>query len=346
MGIKVQLSALKSHNQKIVFITLQFKKKPAMEKLSLVVSVFNEADNVVPLYEKIIKALEKVDFELIFVDDGSSDTTVKNICSILDDRVKLIQFKKNYGQSSALLAGFDAARGEYIVTLDGDLQNDPEDIPMMLQSLKEGGFDLVTGIRENRQDDFIIRKIPSMIANRIIRNASGVKIRDNGCALKVFRADLAKNLGLYGELHRLISVLAALEGARIHQVPVRHHPRIHGQSKYGLSRTIKVMSDLTLLMFFKRYIQRPMHFFGSWGLIIFSAGVLINFYLLVLKLLGNDIWGKPLLLLGVLLVIAGFQLITIGIITEILMRIYFESQQKRPFSIRHIFVGGKKQDRI
>ncbi|MFU8844706.1 MAG: glycosyltransferase family 2 protein [Bacteroidales bacterium] len=313
-----------------------------MEKLSLVVSVYNEADNVIPLYEKIIMALENDDFELIFVDDGSNDSTVANICSISDDRVKLIQFKKNYGQSSALLAGFDAAVGDYIITLDGDLQNDPEDIPMMVQSLKAGDYDLVTGIRENRQDDLFIRKIPSIIANRIIRRASGVKIKDNGCALKVFRADLAKNLGLYGELHRLISVLAALEGAKIHQVPVKHHPRIHGQSKYGLSRTIKVMSDLTLLMFFKRYIQRPMHFFGSWGLVIFGIGVLINIYLFALKLFGHDIWGKPLLLLGVLLVLAGFQLITIGIITEILMRIYFESQQKRPFSIRQVYVGGKK----
>jgi glycosyltransferase involved in cell wall biosynthesis len=313
-----------------------------MEKLSLVVSVYNEEENVVPLYEKIVAALEKHDFELIFVDDGSIDNTVKNICTLSDDRVKLIQFKKNYGQSSALLAGFDVAIGDYIITMDGDLQNDPDDIPLMVQALKEGDYDLVTGIRENRKDDLFIRKIPSIIANRIIRRAAGVKIRDNGCALKVFRAGLAKNLGLYGELHRLISVLAALEGAKIHQVPVKHHPRIHGKSKYGLSRTLKVLSDLTLLMFFKKYIQRPMHFFGSWGLLIFGAGILINFYLLVLKLLGNDIWGKPLLLLGVLLVLAGFQLITIGIITEILMRIYFESQQKRPFSVKNVYLGGKK----
>lgn len=312
-----------------------------MEKLSLVVSVYNEEKNVLPLYEKIVAALEKHDFELIFVDDGSVDDTVKNICTLKDDRVKLIQFKKNYGQSSALLAGFDAATGDFIITMDGDLQNDPDDIPMMVQTLKEGDYDLITGIRENRKDDFFIRKIPSIIANRIIRRASGVKIKDNGCALKVFKAGLAKELGLYGELHRLISVLAALEGAKIHQVPVKHHPRIHGQSKYGLSRTIKVLSDLTLLMFFKKYNQRPMHFFGSWGLVIFGTGVLINFYLLVLKLFGNDIWGKPLLILGVLLVLAGFQLITIGIISEILMRIYFESQQKRPFSIRNIYVGGK-----
>lgn len=314
-----------------------------MEKLSLVISVYNEEENVEPLYHQIIEALSDDHFEVIFVDDGSSDSTVNKIKSLDDDRVHLIQFKKNFGQSSALLAGFDHASGEYIVTLDGDLQNDPSDIPMMLDVLKKGDYDLVTGIRANRKDDLFIRKIPSIIANRIISRASNIRIKDNGCALKVFRADLAKSLGLYGELHRLISVLAALEGARITQVNVKHHPRIHGKSKYGLSRTIKVISDLTLLMFFKRYVQKPMHFFGSWGLFIFGAGVLINGYLLILKIMGNDIWGKPLLLLGVLLVIAGFQLITTGFVAEFVMRTYYESQNKRPFSIRNVYIGGKKQ---
>ena len=314
-----------------------------MEKLSIVISVYNEEDNVIPLYNQVREALEGYDFEAIFVDDGSSDRTVANLNSIGDERIHLIQFKKNFGQSSALLAGFDHATGDYVITMDGDLQNDPLDIPMMVDKMKEGDYDLVTGIRTNRQDDFLIRKIPSMIANRIISKASNVRIKDNGCALKVFRADLAKSLGLYGELHRLVSVLAALEGARIAQVNVRHHPRIHGKSKYGLSRTIKVISDLTLLMFFKRYMQKPMHFFGSWGLFVFGTGVVINIYLLILKLMGNDIWGKPLLLLGILLVIAGFQLITTGFIAEFLMRTYYESQNKRPFSIRNVFVGGKKQ---
>lgn len=314
-----------------------------MEKLSIVVSVYNEEENVLPLYEQIHAALKDYNYEVIFVDDGSSDTTVKTIRTLEDSRVHVIEFRRNFGQSSALLAGFDFASGDYIVTMDGDLQNDPADIPMMLKTLKEGDYDLVTGIRANRKDDLFIRKIPSIIANRIISRASNIRIKDNGCALKVFRAELAKSLGLYGELHRLISVLAALEGARIHQVNVRHHPRIHGKSKYGLSRTIKVISDLTLLMFFKRYMQKPMHFFGSWGLFIFATGVLINIYMLVLKIMGNDIWGKPLLLLGILLVLAGFQLITTGFIAEFLMRTYYESQNKRPFSIRHIYTGGEKQ---
>jgi glycosyltransferase involved in cell wall biosynthesis len=314
-----------------------------MEKLSLVISVYNEENNVIPLFDQIKDALQDHTFEVIFVDDGSSDNTVVNILSLKDERIHLIRFKKNFGQSSALLAGFDYATGDYIVTLDGDLQNDPSDIPMMLSTLKEGDYDLVTGVRTNRKDDLFIRRIPSIIANRIISKASNIRIRDNGCALKVFRTDLAKSLGLYGELHRLISVLAALEGALIFQVNVKHHPRIHGTSKYGLSRTIKVISDLTLLMFFKRYMQKPMHFFGSWGLFMFGSGVLINIYLLILKIMGHDIWGKPLLLLGVLLVISGFQLITTGFIAEFVMRTYYESQKKRPFSIRSIFIGGERQ---
>lgn len=313
-----------------------------MEKLSLVISVFNEEDNVLPLSEKIIEALDGYSYEVIFVDDGSTDDTIQKINSIGDERIHVLQLKKNYGQSSALLAGFDYASGDYIVTMDGDLQNDPSDIPMMLDTLKQGDYDLVVGIRTNRKDDLFIRKIPSIIANRIISRASNIRIKDNGCALKVFRSDLAKSLGLYGELHRLISVLAALEGARIAQVKVKHHPRIHGKSKYGLSRTIKVISDLTLLMFFKRYGQKPMHFFGAWGLFIFGVGVMINIYMLILKLLGNDIWGKPLLLLGILLVLAGFQLITTGFVAEVVMRTYFESQNKRPFRIRNIFAGGRK----
>ncbi len=314
-----------------------------MEKLSLVISVYNEEENVAPLVAKVREALADFNYEVIFVDDGSTDNTADVINSIRDERIFLIQFKRNFGQSSALLAGFDQASGDYVITMDGDLQNDPLDIPMMLKTLKEGDYDLVTGIRTNRKDDFFIRKIPSMIANRIISRASNIRIKDNGCALKVFRADLAKSLGLYGELHRLISVLAALEGARITQVNVRHHPRIHGKSKYGLSRTIKVISDLTLLMFFKRYMQKPMHFFGAWGLVIFGVGVVINLYLLVLKLMGNDIWGKPLLLLGILLVLAGFQLITTGFIAESVMRTYYESQKKRPFRIRSVFKGGVRQ---
>lgn len=313
-----------------------------MPKLSLVIAVYNEEDNVIPLTEKVSAALAGFDYELIYVDDGSKDRTVPNILSIRDPHLVLLKFKKNYGQSAALSAGIDYATGDYIVTLDGDMQNDPADIPMMVKAAEEGGWDLVAGVRKNRKDDFFLRKIPSRIANRIIRKATGVQMKDNGCALKVFRSDIAKNISLYGELHRFIAVLAALEGATITQVDVNHFPRVHGKSKYGLNRTFKVISDLILLLFIKKYLSRPMHFFGTWGLVILIPGVLINIYMLILKILGHDIWGRPLLILGVMLLVAGFQMITSGIIAELVMRTYYESQKKKPYRIQNIFKGGKQ----
>jgi glycosyltransferase involved in cell wall biosynthesis len=313
-----------------------------MPKISLVISVFNEEANINPLAEKIGDALDGLDYEVIFVDDGSIDNTVPNILALTNPRIILIRFKKNFGQSSALSAGIDYASGEYIITLDGDLQNDPADIPMMLKIAEEGDWDMVAGNRKNRKDGFLIRKLPSRIANRIIRKTTGVKMKDLGCALKVFKSDTAKNLSLYGEMHRFIAVMAALDGATITQVDVNHHPRVHGQSKYGLSRTFKVISDLILLLFIKRYLQKPMHFFGKWGLLILIPGVIINIYLLILKILGHDIWGRPLLILGILLVVAGFQMITSGIIAELVMRTYYESQQKKPYRISKIFRGGKQ----
>lgn len=313
-----------------------------MAKLSLVISVYNEEGNVVPLAAKIADSLKGLDYEVIYVDDGSTDLTVQNILSMKDPHVVLIRFRKNYGQSSALAAGIDYASGDYIITLDGDMQNDPADIPMMVKVAEEGDWDLVAGIRKNRKDGFFIRKIPSKIANHIIRKTTGVKMVDNGCALKVFKSDIAKNISLYGELHRFIAVMAALEGATITQVDVNHFPRIHGKSKYGLSRTLKVISDLILLLFIKRYLQKPMHFFGKWGLVILIPGVIINIYLLIMKILGHDIWGRPLLILGILLIVAGFQMITSGIIAELVMRTYYESQQKKPYRISNIFRGGKQ----
>lgn len=313
-------------------------------KLSVVVTVYNEEENIKPQIAAISAALEGYDYEIVYVDDGSKDATVKELKSIQHNSLKIIEFKKNYGQSLALMAGIDHAEGEYIVTMDGDLQNDPTDIPMLLQIAKEGDWDMVAGERVNRQDGMFLRKIPSRIANYIIRSTSGVYLRDYGCALKIFKAELAKDLGLYGELHRFIPVLAHLEGARITQVPVKHHARQFGKSKYGLSRTFKVASDLLLMLFFKRYMQKPMHLFGNTGLALFFIGALINVYLLILKILGQDIWGKPLLILGLMLVIAGVQLITVGIIVEIQMRTYFESQHKRPYKIRSITNRTKQQN--
>jgi glycosyltransferase involved in cell wall biosynthesis len=314
-----------------------------MDKLSIVITVYNEEDNIKPLVKAVDEALVGFEYDIIYVDDGSKDKTVKVIKSLEHPRVHLIELKKNYGQSYALAAGIDYADGDYIITMDGDLQNDPTDIPMMLQESKDGDFDLVTGIRQKRKDNFV-RTIPSRIANFIVRKSTEVYIKDNGCALKLFKADAAKAVGLYGEMHRFIAILAHFEGATIKQVPVKHHARIHGVSKYGLSRTFKVISDLMLMIFFKKHMQKPMHLFGTTGAITLFAGLIINLVLLVEKFaFGEDIGGRPLLMLGVLLVIAGFQLITTGIILEFLMRTYFESQDKKPYRIRKITIGGQEK---
>ena len=304
--------------------------------LSVIVTVYNERENIRPLVARINAALTGMDYEIIYVDDGSTDGTVAELKSIKDPHLVVVEFRKNYGQSLALMAGIDHARGEYIATMDGDLQNDPADLPDMLALVQQEEWDLVVGERVNRQDGAILRKIPSRIANWIIRNLSGVHLRDYGCALKVFRAEIAKDMGIYGELHRFISVLASLEGARITQIPVRHHARQFGVSKYGLGRTFKVISDLLLMLFFKKYMQKPMHLFAQAGMLLFGAGALINLYLLVLKIMGQDVWGRPILILGAILILGGIQLLTVGIIVEVLMRTYYESQNRRPYRIRGV----------
>ncbi|MBX2817333.1 MAG: glycosyltransferase family 2 protein [Saprospiraceae bacterium] len=303
--------------------------------ISVVVCVYNEEDNIAPLLQQIQQSLTNFKYEVIYVDDGSTDKTLHALQEHAIPGLTVLEFRKNYGQSHALAAGIQAAQGEFIVTMDGDLQNDPSDIPMMLSLLKEGSWDLVAGIRQARKDNYLIRKLPSKIANAIIRKGSGVSIQDYGCTLKVFRTAIAKDLGLYGELHRFIPVLAHLEGARITQVEVKHHARQHGKSKYGMGRTIKVVSDLLLMIFLKKYLQRPMHLFGNVGLLMLLGGVVINAYMLCLKFQGMDIWGKPLLLLGILLLLAGIQLITFGLVMELLMRTYYESQGKVPYRIRN-----------
>jgi glycosyltransferase involved in cell wall biosynthesis len=305
-------------------------------KLSVVVCVYNEEENIKPQIQRIAEALEGYEYEMVFVDDGSKDNTLKELYSVEHPRLRVVELKKNYGQSLALMAGIDYAQGEYIATMDGDLQNDPSDLPRMLKIAEEEGFDMVAGNRANRKDGMVLRKIPSRIANYIIRSTTDVHLKDYGCALKVLKADLAKDLGLYGELHRFVPVLAHLEGARITQVDVKHHARQFGKSKYGLSRTFKVVSDLLLMLFFKKYMQKPMHLFGNAGVFLFVSGLLINLYLLVLKLMGEDIWGRPLIILGMMLLFGGIQFITIGIVVEIQMRTYFESQQKKPYKVRRV----------
>jgi glycosyltransferase involved in cell wall biosynthesis len=310
------------------------------KKLSLVIPIMNEEDNIQPLLEQIRKSLIEWDYEVILVDDGSTDQTINRIREFADEKVKAIILNKNYGQTAAMAAGIDAAEGDYIITLDGDLQNDPADIPEMIKKLEDDDVDVVAGIRAKRKDGMVLRKIPSKIANSMIRKFTGVYLHDYGCTLKVFKKDIAKSMGLYGELHRFIPVLAQQAGAQMSEMPVRHHARIHGQSKYGLGRTFKVMSDLMLMVFFKKYMQRPMHLFGVTGIITFLIGSMISFYFLVLKLFGEDIWGRPLLILGITMLIGGIQLITIGIVAELIVRTYYESQNKKTYRVKEI-IGGK-----
>ncbi len=297
----------------------------------------NEEDNIKPLLEAVTAALQHLDYEIILVDDGSADGTKKQVLKYATDHTVFVELRKNYGQSTAMTAGIDHARGRYIAMMDGDLQNDPTDIPFMLELLKEGDWDVVAGNRRARQDGMLLRKAPSRIANALIRRWTGVYIKDYGCTLKIFRREIAEDLGLYGELHRFIPVLAKLQGARITQVDVKHHPRKFGQSKYGLNRTFKVLSDLVLMVFFRRYIQKPMHLFGTLGFLSFGIGVLINIYLLALKIMGQDIGGKPILILGLVFLLGGIQLITLGILAEIAVRTYFESQHKKRYQVRHVY---------
>ena len=308
-----------------------------MRELSVVITVIDEEENIRPLLESIRNALTGIDYEVVFVDDGSSDNTRQRILENSDERTVLVELRKNYGQSTAITAGIDHSKGKYIALMDGDLQNDPEDIPAMLTLLKKEDWDVVAGNRKNRKDGFILRRIPSKVANAIIRRVTGVYIKDYGCTLKIFRREIAEELGLYGELHRFIPVLAKLQGAKITQVDVKHHPRQFGKSKYGINRTFRVLSDLVLMVFFRKYLQKPMHLFGTMGFISLGLGVIINLYLLVLKILGHDIWGKPLLILGLILLLGGIQLITIGILAEINVRTYFESQNKKTYQIRRVY---------
>lgn len=297
--------------------------------------MYNEQGNAGLLIDRIRESMGNLRYELILIDDASQDGTLKEIKEKNDPNVVLIELKKNYGQSSAMMAGFDYATGDYIITLDGDLQNDPSDIPAMINLLEEGEFDLVVGKRQKRQDSSV-RTIPSRIANFIIKKTTKLNISDQGCALKVFTKDTAKDLNLYGENHRFISLMAHLNGARIAEMPVKHHARQFGVSKYGMNRTFKVINDLLLVLFNKKYLSKPIYLFGNIGLITFALGALINIYLLILKILGNEIGGRPLLILGVLLIFIGIQFFTTGIIIDMLMKTYYESQDKRPFNIRKI----------
>ncbi len=302
-------------------------------QLSVIVPVYNEEDNIFPLMEEIKKSLSDFSYEIVFVDDGSNDSTVEKIKSLKTNNVTLVRFARNFGQTSAMAAGIEAAEGKYVAFLDGDLQNDPSDIPIMLEKLESENLDLVAGKRAKRKDGFFLRKIPSKIANKLIFGVSRLQVSDYGCTLKVMKSDLAKSLDLYGELHRFIPILADLKGARIAEIDVKHHPRRFGTSKYGLSRTLRVASDLLLMAFFIKYRQKPMHLFGSLGLVSFGLGAAIQSYLFIVKIMGNDIGTRPLFFVGILLILGGVQLITTGFIAELLMRTYYKSSSTTPYRV-------------
>ena len=308
-------------------------------KLSVVVPLYNEEESVPALINALDAALP-ADTEYVFVDDGSKDRTVAEIKARIKPHWQLLVFRRNYGQTSAIAAGIAAARGDFIATMDGDLQNDPADIPLMYERLVAEKVDAVVGWRQKRKDGMLLRKIPSKIANRLIRRISGVHVHDYGCTLKLFTRDTAKLLDLYGELHRFIPILASLGGAKIIEMPVRHHARQFGVSKYGIMRTFRVVSDLLLMFFFQKYRQKPMHLFGALGMVSFAIGSAALGYLFILKLMGESIGTRPLFYIGILLWITALQLVTTGFISELLMRTYFESQNKKPYHIREHLVDG------
>ena len=308
-----------------------------MKEISIVIAVHNEEENIKPLIDNIEQALRnKLTYEVIFVDDGSTDNTANTVKKFIDSNIVLIELKRNVGQSGALQAGIDHATGKYIATMDGDLQNDAEDLPVMLDILKKNDCDFVTGIRENRSDKILTRKIPSYIANYIVRKITHTNIKDNGCGIKVFRSEILKEMYLYGEKHRFMASFAAMEGATYQQIPVKHHPRVHGKSKYGLNRTMKVVADLLLINFSRKFGQKPMYLFGTTGLLILLSGASILIFLLFQKIFGGNIWGRPIMILGILFVFVGFQTISTGLILDMLIRNIYEKNSTKPYKVKRI----------
>ncbi len=309
--------------------------------VSVVVPVYNEVESLPHLIEAIASAIQPsgLSYQIICVDDGSKDGSadlLKQLAGSRDDLCAVL-LRRNYGQTAAMSAGFDRATGRAIVTLDGDLQNDPADIPMLLEKLDEG-YDLVSGWRKNRQDNTISRLIPSKIANWLIGRVTGVTLHDYGCSLKAYKSELVADLNLYGELHRFLPALAFIEGARIAELPVRHHARRFGQSKYGIWRTFRVLMDLLTISFMKKFLTRPMHVFGLLGMSSMALGTVLGIYLTFVKLgLGQSIGNRPLLILAVVLLLTGVQLFCFGLLAEVMMRTYHESQGKPIYRVREVF---------
>lgn len=309
--------------------------------ISIVIPIHNEEPAILPLYDRLTTVLEgmRKPYEIIFVDDASTDRSFELLANLVetDNRLKVIRLRRNFGQTAALAAGFDEAQGEVIVSLDGDLQHEPEDIPTLLAKLEEG-YDIASGWRKERVDNAVTRKIPSRIANWMMAKASGVSLHDFGTTFKAYRAEILKDINLYGELHRFIPALASFYGARVAEVPIRNVPRSAGASHYGLSRTFRVLYDIITIKFLLSWFTRPMHFFGAIGLLGTGAGSLIMAYLFLRKVMGHEIYLEhgPLMIAGALLLLAGLMMFSTGLLGEVLMRTYFESQGRRIYAVREI----------
>ncbi|HTZ18636.1 MAG TPA: glycosyltransferase family 2 protein [Dissulfurispiraceae bacterium] len=311
--------------------------------VSVVIPLYNEEENVDILNKRLSETMKDIggDYEIVYVDDGSTDRTLPLLEEIQkkDDNVVVLSLRRNFGQTAAFAAGFDFARGDVVVTMDGDLQNDPADIPKLLALMKD--YDLVSGWRRKRQDNFS-RTFPSKIANWLISKVTGVRLHDYGCSLKAYRREVVKNLKLYGEMHRFIPAVASWYGVRIAEIETTHHPRLRGKSKYGISRTIKVLLDLITVKFLQSFSTKPIQFFGPLGMFFGLAGLVVSLYLTAAKLFkGVDIGGRPLLLLGALLIIVGIQFIGMGLLGEMIVRVYHESQKKPIYALKNILGPGK-----
>ena len=317
-------------------------ESPGMSpEISLVIPVYNEEDNLIPLYEKIVESLDPagIDFELILVNDGSRDRSMERLRELVDrdSRVVAVELRRNFGQTAAMAAGIDQAQGEFVVTLDADLQNDPADIPAMLERAREG-YDIVSGWRKERKDAFISRTLPSMIANRLISTITGTFLHDYGCTLKVYRRDALGGLRLYGEMHRFQPALVARHGAKIVEMKVNHHPRLYGESKYGIGRTFKVILDLITVKFLTSYSTKPIYVFGGVGLFLFLAGFLSVAIMVYAKFVhGVSMILTPLPNLSAMFVILGMQSLMLGLVAELVIRTYHESQNKKIYTVRNTY---------
>jgi len=315
--------------------------------ISVIVPVFNESESIGLLLDEVINVMSshKFNFELIVVNDGSKDNTYQVLkeLTLKIKELSVISLRKNYGQTAAMSAGFDNSKGDIIITLDGDLQNDPNDIPTLISEINDG-YDLICGWRFDRKDKLINRKIPSKIANKLIAYVTGLKLHDYGCSLKAFKKEIIDDIKLYGELHRFLPVLANIEGARIKEIKVNHRSRKYGSSKYGIDRTFRVLMDLLTVWFMTKFLTRPMYGFGFVGIISIFISLSMTSYLLIIKILGDDIGNRPMLMFALILGIAGVQLFSFGLLSELLIRTYHESQDRPIYRIREI--QGKSKNAI